>query len=249
MSSVQSVERAFAVLQCLAGGPAGVSEIADRVGLPKSTVSRLLSTLEHLGAVDQSEPGGPYYVGDLLMELSGGRMPTPTLTGLARPQLLGLVDEVCEAAGLSMLDDRGMVLYLDQADADNAVQIGDWTGKVLPPHSVASGLVMMAGAPAPVREAMLDGPLDALTERTMTDAKELAARLDEVRERGVAWTVGEAVDDVASVAAPIFDSDGAVIGAIHLHGPMYRFPGSRRPDELEALVLAASARITSGMYQ
>jgi DNA-binding IclR family transcriptional regulator len=249
MSGVKSVERAFAVLQCLAGGPAGVSEIAGRVDLPRSTVSRLLSTLEGLGAVEQPHPGGPYGIGALLLDLSGGRMPTPTLTGLARPQLVGLVEAVGETAGLSMLDDQGMVLYLDQVDADNVVQIGDWTGQRLPPHCVASGLVMLAGAPASEREAALGRTLEALTASTTTDTEALASRLAEVRDRGIAWTIGEAVEEVASVAAPILDSDGTVIGAIHLHGPTYRFPGAWRPDELEALVVGASARITSGLYQ
>ncbi|HWM20174.1 MAG TPA: helix-turn-helix domain-containing protein, partial [Ilumatobacteraceae bacterium] len=67
MSSVQSVERAFAVLRCLTSGPAGVSEVAERSHLPKSTVSRLLSTLNELGAVDQLGAGGDYRIGDLLV--------------------------------------------------------------------------------------------------------------------------------------------------------------------------------------
>src|SRR5258705_399424 len=70
MSGVQSVERAFAVLRCLSGGPAGVTDVADRVSLPKGTVSLLLSTLEELGMVEQIEPGGYYRVGGGMTEIA-----------------------------------------------------------------------------------------------------------------------------------------------------------------------------------
>ena len=79
MSSVQSVERAFAVLRCLSGGPAGVTDVADRVSLPKSTVSRMLSTLEDLGMVEQIEPGGNYRVGAGMIEIAAAVLPGRSL--------------------------------------------------------------------------------------------------------------------------------------------------------------------------
>ncbi len=91
MSTVQSVERAFAVLQCLASGPAGVSEIADRTDLPKSTVSRLLGTLVELGAVEQSETLGVYSLGELILDLSAAASPGRNLVAMARPHLVELV--------------------------------------------------------------------------------------------------------------------------------------------------------------
>ena len=78
MSGVQSVERAFAILRCLAGGPAGVSEVAERVDLPKSTVSRLLSTMQVLGAVEQSGAGTEYRVGDAMIDIASGPFPVET---------------------------------------------------------------------------------------------------------------------------------------------------------------------------
>ena len=84
MSTVQSIDRAFAVLRSLASGPAGVSEIAERVTLPKSTVSRLLSTLEELGAVEQVTAGGEYRIGWTMIELSAAARPGRSLISLAR---------------------------------------------------------------------------------------------------------------------------------------------------------------------
>ena len=84
MSTVQSIDRAFAVLRSLTSGPAGVTEIADRVGLPKSTVSRLLSTLEELGAVEQVAAGGDYRVGWAMLELAAAARPGRSLVSVAR---------------------------------------------------------------------------------------------------------------------------------------------------------------------
>src|SRR3954447_4445683 len=118
MSGVQSVERAFAVLRCLSGGPAGVTDVADRVSLPKSTVSRMLSTLEDLGMVEQVEPGGSYRVGSGMIEIAAAVLPGCCLIAAGRPQRHVLVKATGDAAGLSIADGFE-VLCLDQVDADN----------------------------------------------------------------------------------------------------------------------------------
>ena len=97
MSTVQSVERAFAVLRALAAGPAGVSDVAERTRLPKSTVSRLLGTLVDIGAVEQAESLGEYSLGELMLDLSASASPGRNLVTIARPSLEDLVEHVGEA--------------------------------------------------------------------------------------------------------------------------------------------------------
>ena len=128
MSTVQSVERAFAVLQSLASGPAGVSEVAERCGLPKSTVARLLSTLVEVGAVEQSDALGVYGLGSVLIDLASAASPGNSLISITHPHLVDLVAQTGEAAGLSMLDGFE-VYYYDQVDGDHEVQVRDWTGE------------------------------------------------------------------------------------------------------------------------
>ena len=141
--SVQSVERAFAILRALTTGPAGVSQVAERTGLPKSTVSRLLATLVEVGAVHQSDAMGSYSLGEALIDLSSAASPSRTLASMVRPYLVGLMGEIEEVAGLAVLDgDR--VYYLDQVDADHEVQVRDWTGESVDAHVVSSGLVLLA---------------------------------------------------------------------------------------------------------
>ncbi|MCB0992427.1 MAG: helix-turn-helix domain-containing protein, partial [Acidimicrobiales bacterium] len=122
MSTVQSVERAFAVLQSLASGPAGVSEVAERCGLPKSTVARLLSTLVEVGAVEQSDALGVYGLGSVLIDLASAASPGNSLISITHPHLVDLVAQTGEAAGLSMLDGFE-VYYYDQVDGDHEVQV------------------------------------------------------------------------------------------------------------------------------
>ncbi len=241
MSTVQSVERAFAVLRCLSGGPAGVTDVADRVSLPKSTVSRLLSTLEELGMVDQIEPGGNYRVGAGMIEIAAAVRPGRSLIAAVRPHLHDLVKATREAAGLSIAEGFD-VLYLDQVDSDNQIQVRDWTGERLRAHTVSSGQVLLAfGAIDP--ERYLAQPLERLASGTLTEAAAIRARLEEVAGNGYAWAFEEFLDGQNSVAAPIRDGAGRVVAAIHAHGPAYRFPGSAEADEIGRLVAATGERV------
>ena len=246
MSTVQSIDRAFAVLRSLTSGPAGVTQLADQVELPKSTVSRLLSTLEELGVVEQITAGGNYRIGPGLIEIATAVMPGRSLVAGARPHLVELARRTGEAAGLSVPDGR-MAHYVDQADSDNQVQVRDWTGERIVMHAVSSGLVFLAWAEPAFVDAYLKGPLQAFTSRTITDPASLRRRLAEIREAGFAWVFEEFSDGANSVAAPIRNQRGDVIAAIHSHGPAHRFPGTRSADEVGALVVASANRLRTAV--
>jgi DNA-binding IclR family transcriptional regulator len=238
--SVQSVERAMAILRCLAGTETGISEIAAVTGLPKSTVSRLVSTLHDLGAVTPTAAG--YRIGPLISELAAGTGMHGNLVALARPYLAGLVDAFGENAGISVLDE-GDVLYLDQLSADADVQLRDWTGERVPPHCVPSGLVLLAHSnPADQRRA-LAGPLPRLTDRTVVAPAKLRRRLATISRRDSEWVYGEFAGDINSVAAPVLDGDARAVAAVHVHGPSYRFPGDRDPEQIAAGVAAAATQL------
>jgi len=243
MSTVQSVERAFAVLGALATGPAGVSEIAERTQLPKSTVARLLATLAQLGAVEQSDSVGTYSLGELLIELSSAASPGRNLISMARPHLAELVEEIGEAAGLGVLDGL-TVYYLDQVDGDHEVQVRDWTGESVDAHVVSSGLVLLATAPEEVRVELLSAPLEAWTEYSVTDPALIERRLEEAERAGFAWVYEEMSEGLNSVAAPVFNPAGMAIAAVHAHGPSYRFPADGEAAATAAAVVTTARRIS-----
>ena len=243
MSTVQSIERAFALLRRLASGPAGVTELSDRATLPKSTVSRLLSTLEGLGAVEQVSTGGPYRIGPLLEEISAAVLPSRSLLSSARPHLVELMEATGEATGLSIADGNE-VYYLDQVESANPVQVRDWTGERVPLHVVSSGLVLLAHATPERLAEYLGRPLASFTANTVADPAAIRARLAKVGTQGHAWVYEEFAVGITSVAAPVRNAAGAVIAAVHAHGPAYRFPGKGRASRWANDTVAAADRIT-----
>ncbi|MDO8362436.1 MAG: IclR family transcriptional regulator [Actinomycetota bacterium] len=241
MSTVQSIDRAFAVLRTLASGPAGVTEIAERVGLPKSTVSRLLSTLEELGAVEQESAGGDYRTGAAMIELAAAAQPGRSLISIARPHLAELTRLTGEAAGVSIPDGLEM-FYIDQLTPNSELQVRDWTGTRIPMHAVPSGQVVLA-TDAELLHRLVARRLVPFTAHTLTTAAALRARIAEVQREGYAWAFEEFADGLNSVAAAVHNTAGKVVAAVHVYGPASRFPGHHDPAELGRMVRATAAKI------
>jgi DNA-binding IclR family transcriptional regulator len=248
MSRVQSVERAFSVLGTLADGPIGVTEVAERARLPKSTAARLLASLSREGVVEQVPGDTKYRLGGRLATLAAGVLPTRSLARLARQTLVELSSDVGEAAGLSV-PDGDLVHYVEQVDSPNPVSVRDWTGSRLPMHAVSSGQVLLAFRQPAAVDRYLEGHRERFTERTLVDGDALRARLGEVRRDGFAWTREEFDLGISSIAAPIADASGEVVAAVHLHGPSYRFPSPGSDAAVAELVVTAAAHIASSLRQ
>ena len=241
--TVQSIKRSFALLRALALGPLGVTELAERVDLPKSTVARLLASLEAEQAVEQTEAGGEYRLGPGLIDLAGSAPPGRNLVATARPHLLELAESLDEVAGLSIID-GGQVYYLDQTESSSNIQVRDWTGERAPLHAVPSGLVILAHQPERLIEEFLAAPLAQCTPWTITDPDELRDRLEQVRSIGYAWVYEEFAEGINSVAAPVFESDGSVGAALHVHGPAYRFPNPDYTHDHGMALIEAARRLS-----
>jgi DNA-binding IclR family transcriptional regulator len=244
LSRVQSIERAFAVLGVLADGPLGVTEVAERVGLPKSTAARLLASLVREGVVEQVPGDSRYRLGGRLATLAIGVRPTRSLTAVARPVLVELAGAIGEAAGLSV-PDGDLVHYIDQVDTPNPVSVRDWTGSRVPLHAVPSGQVLLAHRTPAGLERYLSRPLERFTDRTLVDPVALRERIRQVRRDGYAWVHQEFDEGIDSVAAPIADATGEVVAAVHVHGPSYRFPRPGAEPSTAARVVAAAAAVSA----
>jgi len=246
MSRVQSIERAFAVLGTLANGPIGVTEVAERADLPKSTAARLLASLAREGVVEQVPGDTAYRLGPRLATLASGVMPNRSLAMLARPSLEALAASVGEAAGLA-IPDGDVVHYIEQVDTPNPVSIRDWTGSRIPLHAVPSGQVLLAFRPATSLQRYLGKPLERFTDRTIVTGDALLERLRAIRRDGYTWAREEFDEGISSVAAPIADANGEVVAAVHVHGPSYRFPVAGTERAIAEDVVAAAARIAGSL--
>jgi len=243
-AAVRSVDRAAALLLALGDshGLAGVTELARRLGLHKSTASRLLATLERRGLVEQDDESGKYRLGVAVIRLAERAEQTLDLGRIALPDLERLARTVHEAATVEILND-GHVLVTAQADPPTVGAAHDWTGRMLPLHATAAGKVLLASlAERDVLRIVRSG-LPALTERTIVGLEPMLEDLARVRRRGFAIAFGELEPGLHAIAAPVHDARGATVAAVALRGPALRLPPGRVP-ELATAVRGAATSIT-----
>lgn len=250
MSDIQSIKRAFDILKAISAQPAGASltEIASRAALPKSTTSRMLSTLAGVGAVEKLAGGEGYRLGDELVALAAG-LPYPrSLIALARPHLQALSQATGETLTLSV-PDGDCVRYIDQINSPRALKVQDWTGDPYPMHAVSDGKLFLAFASDEDVARHLKQPLQRFTRNTLASATALRKELRAIRKKGYAWTNGEFDEDIAGVAAPVFDGDHHVVAAVCLFGPMFRWPKEARAGKLIEMTRKTAKEISSRLCQ
>lgn len=233
--AVGSVARAVQLLDVLAASDHGlrVNEVARRLGVTASTASRLLATLQEAGLVERTE-AGPYRLGLKLVALSDRVLAQLDVRQLARPLLARLVDQTGETATVS-LPGEGEAVTVDFVPSPASIVSMARVGRPSIPHATAVGKVMLAFGDT--REA---APLEAMTERTITDLGALARELAGIRERGFAEAVGEREPDLAAVAAPVFGRDGRLVAILGIQGPASRLPAATRRAVRQPLLTAAA---------
>jgi IclR family acetate operon transcriptional repressor len=241
-NAVRSVDRAAALLLALgeSQGQAGVTDLARRLGLHKSTASRLLATLQRRGLVEQDEESGKYRLGLVVIRLAGRAEQTLDLRSISMPELDRLARATRETTGVGVLSGDQMVTVA-QADGPNLVAMGDWTGRSAPLHAVAAGKVLLASLPEREILRLVRRGLDRCTERTITELEPLLEDLARVRRRGFATAFGEFDPALNAIAAPIHDARGQVIAALDVWGPAFRVTPARVPELAQAAREAAAA--------
>lgn len=244
--NVQSVERAVAILRSFSREKPerGVNEISRELGLHKSTVSRLLGTLERQGLVARNAQTGLYRLGLDLIILAAQVMEHMDVREIARPHLRELSERCQETVNLAILHE-GQVMDLEQfAPPVRSVKNIGWVGRRMPPHCTAAGKVLLAHLPPDKLERFLRSRLERLTPRTITDPDHLREELRRVRAQGYAVAEEELEDGLNALAAPIYDHTGAVNAAVSLAGPAFRMPPAVFP-QLAALLMETCAAISA----
>jgi IclR family transcriptional regulator, KDG regulon repressor len=237
---LSSVSNAARVLKLFLSREAtlGVSEIARRLGLAKSTAHRLLTTLGAEGLVEQDRATGGYRLGIVMFELGEAVRVHLDLHTACAPVLASLREETRESTQVGVLNGHEVV-YVDRLESAHSLRLFTETGRRVPVHCTSSGKVLLAYLAPPDRKALLArAPLSRHTPHTITDRDALAAELDRVRRRGWSEAVQEREIGVASVAAPIRDARGDVVAAISIGAPIARLAAAQR-RRLGPVVVAA----------
>jgi IclR family transcriptional regulator, acetate operon repressor len=242
-NSVQSVHRAISILQVLAiHGAVGVTEIAVELSVHKSTVFRLLATLEARGLVEQNGERGRYRLAYGVVQLATGATKMDDLSLLSRPICRQLAETVRETVNVVVHDGRA-VISIDQVLGAPAVTTVNWVGQRTPMHATSAGKVFMAHMDPEQLDALLEEGLETYTPHTIVDPVAVKRELALIRERGYAYTMDEHEIGLAAIGAPIRTLDGHVIAAVTASGPTFRMNEDTIPGLAEH-VLSAAAEIS-----
>jgi DNA-binding IclR family transcriptional regulator len=217
---MQLISRAADILAALEKAPRGlgVSELALAVGLPKSTVHRLVGALEAEHLVGTS-PEGKLQLGRRLAQL--GAAARSTLVAHMRPYLLRLAHDIDETVDLSVLD-GSEVRFLDQIPSTRRLRAVSAVGLSFPLHCTANGKALLAAMSPEQLSSVLPPELKAFTSATITSRQRLWQELDEARATGVAYDREEHTEGIAAIGAVVRDAYG-LAGAISVPVPTQRF--------------------------
>ena len=243
--SIQSIERAAAILRCLSSGPRrlGVSELSTRLGLAKGTIHGILKTLHTEGFVEQDLESGKYQIGPALLQLGQTYLDVNELRKQSLVWSEMLASKSNESVRVGVLRGGSVLIVHHVFRPDNSMQILE-VGSNLPLHATALGKAMLAHKASLLEDVISDG-LTRFTRNTITDAALLTRELEVVREHGCAEEREEAVLSEVGLAAPVFDARGEVAGAIGLHGSVRNVWSDGQPKaKLIDLVMDAARAIS-----
>jgi IclR family acetate operon transcriptional repressor len=206
-TGTQAIERAAQLLVRVVEAPRApsIGELAERVGLPKSTTSRLVAALERHGLVQRLGERGRLRPGPVLLRFAT-RDGAATLVELAQPSLARLAAASGETINLAVPGPGG-VEHLAQEDTAHLVGVTDWVGRRVPYEAAANGKCFLAFG--------------------LSEAKRPGPELERVRARGWATSVDELEDGLSAVAAPVLGPDGDAIAALSISGPSIRLTSER----------------------
>lgn len=241
----RAVLNAFSILDCFDQQHRRLSlaEISRRTGVPKATALRHLLALDATGYVVVDEARQHYSLGSRALLLAQRYLAQFDQLEAVRAALTGLAQRTGETAHYGVLEGAEMV-YLEIAESPQRVRIYVRRGDRLPAHAVAAGKAVVAYETPDALAHFLAQGLPALTGRTITRASEFRNELALVRKRGYAVNLGEWVEEVTAVSAPVFGAGDRAIGAIGVAGPGTRLKAVRVP-EIAAIVRDAAHKLSA----
>jgi len=241
--SVRAVERALAVLLCFSRNTPELTltQIAERVELNKSTVHRLLATLDQNRFIQRDPATGAYRPGIRLMQFAYLMLEQNDLRRYAAPFLRRLWEQYRETVDLAVLDNVEVV-YLEVLESPQRVKLAAAIGQRLPAFCTATGKALLAFMDDETIQRVIDNGMPKYTDRTILSREALLENLRAIRTMGFAISEQEYEEGINAVAAPILDTNGYPIASIAVAGPAFRWSLSRM-WEIGPAVLATAREI------
>ena len=199
----------------------GISALASKLGLAKSTVHRLATTLVEYDILEQNRENGKYRLGLALFELGTLVRRKMDVMSEAQGQIHALADLTGETVQLAILDHLS-VLYIRIRESRQAVRMSSGLGSRAPAHCTSVGKALLAYQPPEVVKQVIDNGLKRYTQNTIVEPAALLEELASIRQKGYAIDDEEIEMGLRCVAAPIRDHSGLVVAAISVAAPVQR---------------------------
>jgi IclR family KDG regulon transcriptional repressor len=245
---VQVIDRVFQILDLLAEnkGDLGATELAQRLELHKSTVHRLLVTLEQHRFLQKNPENAKYRLGWRLFELGALAVSRVELHSMARPHLDALVRKTGETAHVGVVT-GGELISIASVEADRNLRLPGTVGRRSPLYCTSQGKSILAfSVEAVAAETIRSIQFKRYTQNTITTAARLKQELERVRKCGYAVDNEEFENDLRCIGAPVFNHEGQVVAAISIAAPTYRV-GGREIPRLAAVVITASKELSAAL--
>lgn len=245
---VESVEKLLSIIEFLEqAGEAGVTEIADEIGISKSTVHNHLATLQKNGYVVNEN--GRYQLGLRFLHIGETTRMRTDLFKISRPQIEALV-EGTDLVGNLAVEEQGQGVYLYRSRGSDEIRFSTQAGEEHDLHCTATGKAILAHVSSNRFEELLESiDLVSYTEQTITDRDVLLEELEQVRNRGVAFDEEEYGRGLRCVGVPVFSPGNTVIGAISLSGPAAEMTGSWYRETLPERLQTTKNRIEVNLHE
>jgi IclR family transcriptional regulator, KDG regulon repressor len=223
--SLQSVDRVLDVLEAFAAtedDELGVSECAQAARVNKSTVYRIIATLEQRGYALQNAESGRYTLTSSWWRIARKTARAGGVIELAAPPMRAMRDKTRETVQLAVYSGKGVATYVNVVEGTHAVRSASPIGMRFPAAATSTGKALLAMQPPDERERVLR-KLTRYTAATIADRRAFARHLETIRQQGYAVNRGEYRPDVGGVAVPIRDAGGATVAALGFCVPLVRF--------------------------
>lgn len=241
--TIHAVDRAIDVLELIAaGGRLGISDIADRLDVHRSTVARIISSLQQRGFVEETNVRGQYQLGFAVVRLAEATVAQNALIEAAQPECDELANVLGETVNLAVID-RSYTMNVLECSSDRHVALRTWVGQVSPAHATATGKVLFSETSRTYLEKRLGATFTRFTPRTITDIDSFCRELERVRVSGWAATAEELEEGLNSVAVAVRSPvTRRIVAALCVSGPSYRLL-EERFAEVAGVLSAAAERI------
>ena len=232
---VKSTLTTFRIIEALKESDgARVTDLSQRLDLPKSSVHNYLSTLEQEEYVVKQD--SHYYVGLKFLDIGTEARSRLSIHEIAKPEVQSLAEQTGELSNL-LVEEHGKGVYIHREVGEDAVRVDASTGQRVHLHNTGLGKAILAHLSESRVEAILDQHgMPATTETTITDRDDLFEELAEIRDQGVAFDREERLNGLRCVAAPILDQGDEVVGAVSVSGPTSRMSTERFTQEIPDLL-------------